>query len=706
METNRSVAWARKALLTCAALAFWVQVQAAQAGEPPLPRQWLLGVSEGQALPQLLRTLTQRTGAHWSIERPLLQPATWLIRLDSLPTLGTLQAPDALAATLQAVPGVRFAHPNYRLQTVQSATPGDPEFANRQNPYLGASTYAALNMASVWGLSRGSASQVIGVLDSGVLYGHPELRGRLLPGYDFVSQASPRTGTAETGLITDSGSNDGDGRDSDPSDPGDSPPTGTSCSGGAFFVGSSFHGTSVASVAVAQANNGGMVGVDWNAKVLPLRVTGRCGVGVVSDIVDALYWAIGAAPASAGLPANPNPATVINMSLSADVGVFQRCPPGTADSLLIAIAEARRRNIPVVVAGGNSGGRLGFPAACAGVIAATAVTSDGDYAAYSARGQQANDLTLSAPGDREGTYLAASNRALTQEGRNGQPDPNGHTLAQVQGTSFSAPMIAGLIALIRSIEPSLPVSDLIRILNQSAKPLRAEAPGSCGSSGLFNLGGSPCRCTGEICRPGIVQPVEALKLLRAEKPGPLPNVPHSRVYAASESTLSLDARLAAPGAGSPANALTYRWEQLSGFPLGLASQTEAILRINSGLANNLSELQLTVTDSRSQLSRKAVVRIMSNAVNEPAFSAPRLATGTGSPASSTTDSTPPGNSSNSSTDSSSTAQGTPTSSSEVSPGSSSASPSPGGGGGALKLWALLGMLPLLGWLRRAGKRLL
>lgn len=681
----------------CAALVVIPPLKAAIAVTPTegnkaqMTRQWLVGLGDGlrragqeqQLIENVLRDVVQRSGGQWRIKQSLLQPGTYVFE-----TPGTfrqsLSTDFDLAKLIQGIPGVVFAHPNYTLRHArQDISPTDTEFAQRQFEYLGTGTYAALNMPTTWGFTRGSADQVIAVLDSGILYNHPELRGRLLPGYDFVSLASPKTGTAESGVITSSGSNDGDGRDSDASDPGDAPPQGSVCPG-STQTDSSFHGTAVASMAIAQANNGGMVGMDWNAKILPVRVTARCGVATVADIVDAVYWSIGANRSGSNIPSNPNPATVINLSLAAEAGFFQRCPAASSDSLLTAFAEARRRNIPVVAAAGNSGGRLGFPAACPGVIAASAATSQGEYASYSSRGRQTNALTISAPGDSEGFYVAAGNSGLTESGKFGQPNPNGHNLRTIQGTSFSAPMVAGVLSLMKSIKPSVRVEDLERILGQTAKPLANQNQETCSQRGFLGLfgGSSDCQCANGVCGPGIIQPVAAIQALINDLPLPLVNIAYSRVYSGN-SALVLDS---SASSASGTNPLVYRWEQINGFPVGLAGANDSAVRVVSGLSNNLFELKLTVTDAQTNQASSSVVRLMSNEVNEQAFVGPVSDLAQAMPVKASEDT--------------SAAAGNSTAAPAASTDSLVTSSSSGGGGGAFHLVALLGMAVLLGLFRK------
>ena len=95
----------------------------------------------------------------------------------------------------------------------------------------------------------------------------PNSVGRTVPGYDFISDYRD--------------ANDGDGRDSDPSDPGDWITSAESSSG--YFAGcqvtnSTWHGTHTAGTIGAASNNGiGVAGVNWNSKILPVRVLGKCG---------------------------------------------------------------------------------------------------------------------------------------------------------------------------------------------------------------------------------------------------------------------------------------------------------------------------------------------------------------------------------------------------------------------------------------------
>lgn len=216
----------------------------------------------------------------------------------------------ALAARLAADGEVEYAVPNGRKRS--HAAPSDPYFFGKQAATTANGLYVAgINAASAWSVSQGNAAVVVAVLDTGVRPEHPDLRGKLLPGYDFV---------ADTTI-----SNDGDGRDADPSDPGDWVTAAESSSGPAKLLGcgqsdSSWHGTQTTGLITASANNGiGIAGMGRNVRVLPVRVLGKCS-GDDADIIAGMYWAAGIAYGDqyGDIPTNPNPAQIISMSLGSN----------------------------------------------------------------------------------------------------------------------------------------------------------------------------------------------------------------------------------------------------------------------------------------------------------------------------------------------------------------------------------------------------
>lgn len=572
----------------------------------PTPMRWVVNMPNAQAADMVQRAQTA-LGVPVNMVRPLLQPDSYLIEMESLPVPGNMQNSQAIGAALKAMPGVRFASPDIPLKSTAVPAPNDPVYAPNQASYMHTGAYASLRMQDVWEQTRGSAGVVIAVLDSGVLFEHRELKGRLLPGYDFVTRVTPQTGTVEAGTVFDSGSNDGDGRDPDPSDPGDAPPPGFTCSDGS--TNSSWHGTSVASVAAAQSNNGQfLAGMDWNAKVLPVRVSGRCGIATSSDIVDAFYWATGSGNVDPAIGVNPNPADVINLSFAADTAALLDGGCTASDTVAQAIADARAEGVTVVVsAGNNSGGAIQFPANCPGTIAAGAAEQDGQLATYTAKGASNNYLTLHAPGNATGFYSVASNSGATT------PAPNGDTAVLFAGTSFSAPMVAGAVSLLKAARPSLTPSEIDSLLrdNALAYPANADFTSNAGVATRRD-------CTGTSCGAGLLNPLATLAAVRTlATPLPVANVPQSAVVG-SDGPFSIDAALSSNSAGAAGN-LTFSWQQVYGNPVVLAGTTGSTLQVQSGMTSNIAEFALTVTDTSTNRSNTSVIRLANSSVNERTF---------------------------------------------------------------------------------------
>lgn len=309
-----------------------------------------------------------------------------------------------------------------------------------------------------WDMTLGSGA-VVAVLDTGVRP-HADLLANLLPGYDFVSDT----------FIA----NDGDGRDSDAYDPGDGVLAGE-CGTGmpAQDESSSWHGTHVAGIVAAQGFNSlGVAGVAPAANVLPLRVLGRCG-GYTSDVADAIYWAAGLNVS--GIPQNPYPADVINMSLSSNVK--SSCSQTYAD----AIAAARDAGVLVVTAAGNRSDNADLypPGNCTGALSVAATTRAGGRAGYSNYGAT---VALAAPG---GSMTSASDsNGILSTGNDGEMAPAGDSYIYYQGTSMAAPHVAGVAALLVAAKPLALLSEVEDVLRATARPFPQSCTG-CGA-GIVN----------------------------------------------------------------------------------------------------------------------------------------------------------------------------------------------------------------------------
>jgi serine protease len=339
-------------------------------------------------------------------------------------------------------PDVEYAEPDRIMLPL--ATPNDPMYTQQWHYY---EAKGGLNLPAAWDKSTGAGVNVA-VIDTGYRP-HADLAGQILPGYDFITSAAIAA--------------DGNGRDSDASDVGDSTYAGQ-CGGGlpARDDTSSWHGTHVAGTIAARTNNGiGVAGVAYGARILPVRVLGKCG-GYTSDIADAMIWASGGAVT--GAPANPNKARVLNLSL----GGSGACDATTQN----AINSARSRGAVVVVAAGNSNVNAAnaSPANCAGVITVAAVGRTGGKASYSNYGA---NVDVAAPGGDSGAGILSTWYA-------GTTTPAGDNYGYMMGTSMATPHVAGVAALMLAKNPNLTPDEVEAKLKSTARAFPAACSG-CGT---------------------------------------------------------------------------------------------------------------------------------------------------------------------------------------------------------------------------------
>ena len=351
---------------------------------------------------------------------------------------------------MAADPTVEYAEPDRILQA--QLTPNDTQYGQQWH-YFEAT--GGLNLPTAWDKSTGSGV-VVAVIDTGYRP-HADLAANVLPGYDFI---------ADTFV-----SNDGNGRDNDARDPGDAIAAGE-CGGGdpVQNQSSSWHGTHVAGTVAAVTNNGsGVAGVAYGAKVVPVRVLGKCG-GYTSDIADGIVWASGGTVS--GVPANANPARVINMSL----GGSGSCDTTSQN----AINSARSRGTVVVVAAGNSNANAAnfSPASCSGVITVAATNRSGGRAYYSNYGSV---VAVAAPG---GDVRSSAANGILSTLNSGATAPGSDNYAWYQGTSMAAPHVAGVVALMLSRNAALTPDEVAARLRSSTRAFPATCSG-CGS-GIVN----------------------------------------------------------------------------------------------------------------------------------------------------------------------------------------------------------------------------
>lgn len=538
-----------------------------------------------------------------------------------------------VAARLREDPDVEYAVPNIIVHSAQTV-PADPRFLEQWGLKHSSQAAGGASLTTAWPMTQGSNTIVVAVVDSGIRPGHPDLAGRLLPGYDFVSGDR----NAVNGVPANWYSADGNGRDADPTDPGDYidatmlaqlPPAFVSAAGLGTRP-SSWHGTHVAGTIGAGANNGvGGVGVDWVARILPVRALGRGGSGSLADILAGIEWAAGLAVP--GVPINPTPAHVINLSL----GSSGSCSAAYQDTINKVVAA---RKI-IVAATGNEQAPVSQPANCNGVIAVTAHAADGDNASYANIGPE---VVISAPGGGCGFVsetgsayasgetgwtvlacaschslntlrsqitarsptgltrskaLSALNAALTGSDLDGAATgmqsfaylsttqrsaladyvgnypaclgpsdgilstlntstsgPGAEGYGFKQGTSMATPHVSGVVALMLSISPNLPLSTVRSVLQSTARPHPA---------------GSTCTVLTGVCGAGLLDAEAAVRMVQSNKPTVLVNTVMQVVRPSTAVQVNATA--------SSSRSLSYQWSQLSGptvainNPLGLAS---------------------------------------------------------------------------------------------------------------------------------------
>ena len=401
----------------------------------------------------------------------------------------TVQEANEIAAQLATDLDVEYAQAD-GVVTPQFV-PNDPYLLNQQ--YLQNPTpayYAAIDAFGAWDITTGSANTVVAVVDTGYTP-HAGMAGRFLPGYDFITDVFP--------------ANDGDGRDADASDPGDWVTQSDIFNAPqqrcfhATVGNSSWHGTKVASAIAANSNDGAYTaGIDWAAKILPVRVEGKCS-GIDSDIIDGIAWAAGLSVP--GVPINVHPAQVINLSF----GAPSPCSPAYQAVMDAALSHGVTRAI--VAAAGNSNIDVAnfYPANCLGVISVGAITVAGVRAPYSDYG---GTLTLSAP---SGSNVSADGFILgfTQVLSNlGPTKPAGDYVTWASGTSMAAPMVSGVVALMLAVAPKLTAYQVKSMLIQTArKPFLPES--NCNSPPSIGMPSINICGAGMLNAKGAVQAAQA-----------------------------------------------------------------------------------------------------------------------------------------------------------------------------------------------------
>ena len=582
-------------------------------------RPQAIRITQAQTSRADVASLLQRTGIATLGSRQFA-PSMHVVFLEK-----TLYGADVASALdkLRADPAVAFADVDERRYAL--AQPDDPLFvptatASGQWFMLTPSTAtptsdaAATDAVSAWGITQGSSGTVIADVDSGIRFDHPDLLragfgGRLLPGYDFVGQDLNASNSAPLGTFLVA--NDGDGWDPDPSDPGDwidsadLKNTAVFPSKNCSVENSSWHGTRVMGVLGAITNNDvGIAGMTWNPYLLPVRALGKCG-GLDSDIMAGMMWSVGMTvfdDSGNAVPENPYPADIINLSLG---GTGGSCPSDYQK----LVAQLTGMGVLVVASAGNESGPVDIPGNCPGVLAVAGLRNVGTKVGYSSLGPE---VGIGAPAGNCVNTTAGSpclrsidttvNEGLTTPGENGYTDQTNTNL----GTSFAAPIVSGIAALMRAVNANLTPPQLIARIQGSAtpypQPVTTPPTPQCSNSSSSSV---ECACTTTTCGAGMVNAFSAVKAAL----NPISAVKIPAGFIGGVGTFDASGSAAACGA----TIATYAWSKTGAVTINSAPTNAQVTITASGTGT----LRLIVTDSAGN-SDTAVVNITAGGASSSA----------------------------------------------------------------------------------------
>jgi len=341
--------------------------------------------------------------------------------VEKLEVLGG-QNPETVAQLLSLQPEVELAEPNFLIAKDQLAT-SDPQFpdqwALRNTGQSGGQFGSDINVTTAWQTTTGSQSSVIGVIDSGIDFTHPD-------------------------LIDNEWTNDNPGAEAD-------------VHGWDYITDSNVirdeqgHGTAIAGIIAAAGNNAtGITGVMWQASLMSLRVLDNTGTGDISNAVEAIDYAVS------------HGAQVINLSWGTT---------GNSQILKDAIERAMRRGVVVVCSAGNNGQDVDstpyYPASFGSrdLLAVASTDNFDQLTAWSDYGRR--NVTVAAPG----------NNILTTR--------MGGGYWNVTGTSASAPLVSGVVGLLKSVSPLLNTRSAAKAISDGARRV-ASLAGKVSSGGVVD----------------------------------------------------------------------------------------------------------------------------------------------------------------------------------------------------------------------------
>ena len=280
---------------------------------PFVSGELIVGFKEGVSLAQQRRALARHSG----------KVTRQFGRIDGV--LATVPATRMQQArrTLERDPRVDYVEPNFVLRTSGHGDPGDPDFHQLWGLHnfgqavagIPGTPDADIDALEAWQVSQGSSDVVVGVIDTGVDYSHPDLASQMWtnPGEDCAGCRSNGVDDDGNGYVDDWRGWDFANDDNDPVD-------------------DNGHGTHVAGTIGARQDSRGVVGVAWRVLVMPLKFIGANGEGTAADAVRAILYA------------SANGAHITNNSYGGD---------GFSQAMLDAIRTADSSGSLFVAAAGN-----------------------------------------------------------------------------------------------------------------------------------------------------------------------------------------------------------------------------------------------------------------------------------------------------------------------------------------------------------------
>ena len=301
-------------------------------------------------------------------------------------------------AVLKGTPGILGAEENYRRTITSSSAASVPLDKLYQDQW----SMVNGNVQGAWDMGATGAGITIAIIDTGIALNHPDLKDNLVPGYNALTRSEALGANQD---------NNG-------------------------------HGTHVSGIAAAERNGIGIVGVAYQAKIMPVKVVDSTGEGYDDAIADGIVWAA------------DHGAKIINLSIGSENGAH------SSDILRQAVAYAYKKGCLLIAAAGNYDSKpdgnpgVSYPASDPYVLAITATDKIDNVASYSVTGPE---VDLAAPGD----YIVSDWWSKT----------GGVGYSYDSGTSMAAPFVSGEAALIWSQHLGWSRDQVIQVLEAGAKDL-------------------------------------------------------------------------------------------------------------------------------------------------------------------------------------------------------------------------------------------